>query len=55
MTSFIVIAAIMALAAAAAVAVPLLRNGQNRLVPVLSALSIVALSGLLYMAWTSWD
>jgi cytochrome c-type biogenesis protein CcmH len=55
MTAFIVLAACMAIIAASAVAWPLLRAGSNRHVPLIAAASILALSGLLYAAWSNWD
>ncbi len=55
MTSFIAIAACMALLAAAVIAWPLLRNGRNRWMPVASALSLLVLSAFLYTRWSTWD
>lgn len=55
MTAFIVIAACMALVAASAVAWPLLRGGKGKVLPAISGVVILALSGLLYSAWSSWD
>lgn len=55
MTSFIAIAACMALLAAAVIAWPLLRNGRNRWVPIASAVSVLALSAFLYTRWSTWD
>ena len=55
MTAFIVIAACMALAAASAVAWPLLRGGAGKILPLASSAAVLVLSGLLYVAWSSWD
>ena len=55
MTSFIAIAACMALLAAAVIAWPLLRNGRNRWLPLASALSLLLLSAFLYTRWSTWD
>lgn len=55
MTSFIAIAACMALLAATVIAWPLLRNGHNRWVPLASTLSLLLLSAFLYTRWSTWD
>jgi cytochrome c-type biogenesis protein CcmH len=55
MTTFILLAAVMAVIAAAAVAWPLLRNRQSRLAGALAALFVVAAAGGLYPLWSNWD
>ncbi|MGB6354833.1 MAG: hypothetical protein WBF21_12705 [Steroidobacteraceae bacterium] len=55
MNTFLVIAAIMAAIAAAAVAVPLLRDRQSRIVGALAAVAIVGASAGLYPLWSNWN
>ena len=55
MSAFIVIAACMALVAASVVAWPLFRGGTGKITPVISAVAVLGLSGLLYSAWSTWD
>lgn len=55
MIKFIVLAACMAAIAAAAVAVPLLRDRQSRLVGTLAAIVVAAAAAGLYPLWSTWD
>ena len=55
MTTFIVIAALMALGAAAAVAWPLLQVRSSRLVGSLAAVAVLAAAAGLYPLWSNWD
>jgi len=55
MIKFIVLAACMAAIAAAAVAVPLLRDRRSRLVGTLAAIVVVAAAAGLYPLWSTWD
>jgi cytochrome c-type biogenesis protein CcmH len=52
---FLLIAAVMAAIAAAAVALPLLRNPQSRLVGAVAALLVVGAAAGLYPLWSNWD
>lgn len=54
MTSFIIVAAVMALIAAAIVALPLIK-GQRRGAAVLSSLIVAGVAAALYPAWSNWD
>lgn len=55
MNSFLVVAAIMAALAAAAVAVPLMRDRQSRLVGAVAAVLIAASAAALYPLWSNWN
>jgi cytochrome c-type biogenesis protein CcmH len=55
MTTFIVLAAIMAAIAAAVVAIPLLRDKRGRIVGALAALLIAGAAAGLYPLWSNWD
>jgi len=55
MNTFLVIAAVMAAIAAAAVAWPLLRNRQSRLLGVAAALVVIGASAALYPLWSNWN
>jgi cytochrome c-type biogenesis protein CcmH len=55
MNTFLVIAAVMAAIAAAAVALPLLRDIQSRLLGALLALMVVGASAGLYPLWSNWN
>jgi cytochrome c-type biogenesis protein CcmH len=55
MGTFLVIAALMAAIAAAAVALPLLRNRQSRLVGAAAAVAVVGAAAGLYPLWSNWD
>ena len=55
MNSFIVIAACMAALAAAAVAVPLLRDRRSRIVGAVAAIAVVGAAAALYPLWSNFD
>lgn len=55
MTSFIVVAALMAALAAAAVAVPLCRDRHTRLVGAVAGLLVAGVAAGLYPLWSNWD
>ncbi|MGO8858289.1 MAG: tetratricopeptide repeat protein [Steroidobacteraceae bacterium] len=55
MTTFIVVAAVMAALAAAAVAVPLCRDRQSRLVGALAGVLIAGAAAALYPLWSNWN
>lgn len=55
MGSFMAIAALMALGAAAAVAWPLLRERAHRLTGAIAAALVLALAAGLYPLWSNWD
>lgn len=55
MNTFILIAAVMALAAAAVVAVPLLRKRQSRWVGLLAAVVVAGSAAALYPLWSNFD
>jgi cytochrome c-type biogenesis protein CcmH len=55
MTTFVVVAALMAALAASAVAVPLLRHRQSRLVGAAAALLVVGAAAGLYPLWSNWN
>ncbi len=55
MNTFLVIAAFMAAIAAAAVALPLLRNRQSRVVGALAGVLVIAAAAALYPLWSTWD
>ena len=54
MTTFIVVAAVMAALAAAAVAVPLCRDRQSRMVGALAGVLIAGAAAALYPLWSNW-
>jgi cytochrome c-type biogenesis protein CcmH len=55
MNTFLVIAAVMAAIAAAAAALPLLRDRQSRLLGALLAVVIIGASAGLYPLWSNWN
>jgi cytochrome c-type biogenesis protein CcmH len=55
MTTFLVIAAVMAAVAAAAVALPLLRDRQSRVLGAVCAVIIVGAAAGLYPLWSNWN
>jgi cytochrome c-type biogenesis protein CcmH len=55
MTSFLIIAAVMAAIAAAVVALPLLRDRQSRITGAVLALLVVAAAAGLYPLWSNWN
>jgi cytochrome c-type biogenesis protein CcmH len=55
MTTFIVIAALLALGAVAAVIWPLVRDRSHRLAGVVTAIVLLAAAGGLYPLWSNWD
>lgn len=55
MNTFLVIAAVMAAIAAGAVALPLLRDRQSRIIGALAALIVMAASAGLYPLWSNWN
>lgn len=55
MTTFIVIAAIMAAIAATAVAVPLLRDRQSRVLGAVAGLLVIGVAAGLYPLWSNWN
>jgi cytochrome c-type biogenesis protein CcmH len=55
MNTFLVIAAVMAAIAAAVVALPLLRDGQSRVLGVLVAVLVVGAAAGLYPLWSNWN
>jgi cytochrome c-type biogenesis protein CcmH len=55
MNTFIAIAALMAVAAGAVVAWPLLRRGGRKLLPAAAVVIFVLASGFLYTRWSNWD
>jgi cytochrome c-type biogenesis protein CcmH len=55
MNTFLVVAAVMVAIAAAAVAIPLLRDKQSRVAGGLAAIVIIAASAGLYPLWSNWD
>jgi cytochrome c-type biogenesis protein CcmH len=55
MTTFIVVAAFMAVLAAAAVAVPLFRDRQSRLLGAIAGVLIAAAAAGLYPLWSNWN
>ena len=55
MHTFLAIAAVMAAIAAGAVAFPLLRDRQSRLLGALVALIVVGASAGLYPLWSNWN
>ncbi len=55
MNTFLVIAAVMAAIAAGAVALPLLRDGQSRLLGALLAVLVIGVAAGLYPLWSNWN
>jgi cytochrome c-type biogenesis protein CcmH len=55
MNTFLLIAAVMAAIAAAAVALPLLRDRQSRVLGVLAAAAVMAAAAGLYPLWSNWN
>jgi cytochrome c-type biogenesis protein CcmH len=55
MNTFLVIAAIMAAIASGAVAFPLLRDKQSRVVGILAAVIVIGASAALYPLWSNWN
>ena len=55
MTLFVVVAALMAALAASAVAVPLLRHRQSRLVGAAAGVLILGAAAALYPLWSNWN
>ena len=55
MSTFLLVAAVMAAIAAAAVAYPLIRNKQTRLVGAVAALVIAGAAAGLYPLWSNWN
>src|SRR5712664_1121878 len=55
MNTFLVIAAVMAAIAAAAVALPLLRDRQSRRLGALLAVMVIGASAGLYPLWSNWN
>src|SRR5271168_1821938 len=55
MITFLVVAAIMAAIAATAVAVPLLRDRNSRMVGAMAAVLVIGAAAGLYPLWSNWD
>ena len=55
MSTFIIIAAVMAAIAAAIVALPLLRDKKTRIIGALAALLVAGAAAGLYPLWSNWD
>jgi cytochrome c-type biogenesis protein CcmH len=55
MNTFLVIAALMAAIAAAAVALPLLRNRQSRVAGAVAGVVVIGAAAGLYPLWSTWD
>src|SRR3981189_1451925 len=55
MSTFLVVAAVMAAIAAGAVALPLLRDRQSRLLGALLAVMVIGASAGLYPLWSNWN
>src|SRR5258708_19672795 len=55
MNTFLVIAAVMAAIAAGAVALPLLRDRQSRVLGALVAVMVIGASAGLYPLWSNWN
>jgi len=53
--TFLLVAAVMAAIAAAAVALPLLRDARGRVLAAAAALAVIGLSAGLYRVWSTWD
>ena len=55
MNTFLVVAAFMAAIAATAVALPLLRNRQSRLLGALAGVLVIGAAAVLYPLWSNWN
>src|SRR5450631_1194958 len=55
MTTFIIVAALMAALAAAAVAVPLLRERRSRVLGAIAGLTVAGSAAGLYPLWSNWN
>lgn len=55
MSTFLLVAAVMAAIAAAAVAVPLLRDRQSRVLGIAAAVIVIGAAAGLYPLWSNWD
>src|SRR5260370_38333877 len=55
MNTFLLVAAVMAAIAAGAVALPLLRDRQSRLLGALLAVTVIGASAGLYPLWSNWN
>jgi cytochrome c-type biogenesis protein CcmH len=55
MSTFLLVAALMAVIAATAVALPLLRNRQSRLVGAVAGIVVMGAAAGLYPLWSNWD
>src|SRR5665213_1211576 len=55
MNTFLLVAAVMAVIAAAVVAVPLLRERHSRIVGVVAAVIVIGAAAGLYPLWSTWD
>lgn len=55
MNTFLIVAAVMAAIAAGAVALPLLRDRQSRLLGALVAVAVIGASAGLYPLWSNWN
>jgi cytochrome c-type biogenesis protein CcmH len=55
MSTFLILAALMAAIAAAVVATPLLRNANTRVLGALAALLVIGAAAGLYPLWSNWD
>jgi cytochrome c-type biogenesis protein CcmH len=55
MNTFLIVAAVMAAIAAGAVALPLLRDRQSRLLGALVAVAVIGASSGLYPLWSNWN
>ena len=55
MTTFLVVAAFMAAIAATAVAVPLLRDRNSRIVGAIAAVLVIGAAAGLYPLWSNWN
>jgi cytochrome c-type biogenesis protein CcmH len=55
MKSFLIVAAVMAVIAAAIIAVPLMRDKKNRLIGAFAALLVAGSGAVLYPLWSNWN
>jgi cytochrome c-type biogenesis protein CcmH len=55
MTTFIIVAALMSAVAAAAVAIPLLRERQSRWVGIAAGVAVIGAAAGLYPLWSNWN
>jgi cytochrome c-type biogenesis protein CcmH len=55
MKSFVIVAAVMAVIAAAVIAVPLMRDKKSRLIGAFAALLVAGSAAGLYPLWSNWD